>query len=196
MLELAVKALIAYLLGSLMGALLLGAARGVDIRSLGSGNAGGTNALRTQGTWFALGVVVIDVSKGWAAAALLPHWQMPFGFSVPTLSRDELTVACAIAVVGVVAIAVTIALPPVLAVWLVTVVLTGYVGLSTMLAMLALPVVFELRGDTSAAMLNFAVLMSIFVIYTHRANIQRMRMGHENRARRIWVGTYLRRHSS
>ena len=217
MLELAVKALIAYLLGSLMGALLLGAARGVDIRSLGSGNAGGTNALRTQGTWFALGVVVIDVSKGWAAAALLPHWQMPFGFSVPTLSRDELTVACAIAatlghvypvwwefrggkgaatLIGVLLGAVPSALPPVLAVWLVTVVLTGYVGLSTMLAMLALPVVFELRGDTSAAMLNFAVLMSIFVISTHRANIQRMRMGHENRARRIWVGTYLRRHSS
>ena len=43
MLELAVKTLIAYLLGSLMGALILGAFRGVDIRTQGSGNAGGTN---------------------------------------------------------------------------------------------------------------------------------------------------------
>ena len=40
---------IAYLLGSLSGSLLLGRLRGVDIRESGSGNAGGTNALRTQG---------------------------------------------------------------------------------------------------------------------------------------------------
>ena len=64
MLELAVKSLIGYLLGSLMGALILGALKGVDIRTLGSGNAGGTNALRTQGKLFALGVVVVDVAKG------------------------------------------------------------------------------------------------------------------------------------
>ena len=44
----------AYLLGSLNGALLLGRLRGVDIRTQGSGNAGGTNALRTQGPLFAL----------------------------------------------------------------------------------------------------------------------------------------------
>ena len=50
MLELGLKTLIAYLLGSLLGALLVGAARGVDIRELGSGNAGGTNALRTRST--------------------------------------------------------------------------------------------------------------------------------------------------
>jgi glycerol-3-phosphate acyltransferase PlsY len=216
MLELAIKAFLAYLLGSLMGALLLGAARGVDIRSLGSGNAGGTNALRTQGKLFALGVVVIDVSKGWIAAAVLPHWQIPFLTSDAILSRDELTVACAVAatlghvypvwwdfrggkgaatLIGVLLGATPSALPPVLAVWLVTVMLTGYVGLSTMLAMVALPVVFGVRGDASTAMLNFAVLMAMFVIYTHRANIQRMRMGNENRARRIWIGTYLRRES-
>ena len=70
MLELAVKTLVAYLLGSLMGALILGAFRGVDIRTQGSGNAGGTNALRTQGKAFALGVIVIDVAKGWFAAAI------------------------------------------------------------------------------------------------------------------------------
>ncbi len=46
---LAINLAIAYLLGSVSGALLLGRLRGVDIRRLGSGNAGGTNALRTQG---------------------------------------------------------------------------------------------------------------------------------------------------
>jgi len=48
--------LLAYLLGSINGSLVLGRLRGVDIRTQGSGNAGGTNALRTQGRWFALGV--------------------------------------------------------------------------------------------------------------------------------------------
>ena len=43
---------------------------GVDIRTLGSGNAGGTNALRTQGVGFAFWVMVIDIGKGWFAAAL------------------------------------------------------------------------------------------------------------------------------
>ena len=56
--------LVAYLLGSLSGSLLLGRLRGVDIRTLGSGNAGGTNALRTQGLAFALPTVVVDVGKG------------------------------------------------------------------------------------------------------------------------------------
>ena len=57
----------AYLLGSMNGSLMLGRLRGVDIRQHGSGNAGGTNALRTQGKWFALGAVLIDVAKGLVA---------------------------------------------------------------------------------------------------------------------------------
>ena len=64
MLELGLKTLIGYLLGSVVGALLVGRFRGVDIRSMGSGNAGGTNALRTQGFGFAVATVVVDVGKG------------------------------------------------------------------------------------------------------------------------------------
>ena len=73
--------LLAYLLGSLSGSLLLGRFRGVDIRTQGSGNAGGTNALRTQGWKFAIGVVLIDVGKGalavWLTRRMLgddPQW--------------------------------------------------------------------------------------------------------------------------
>ena len=77
MLELGLKTLIAYLLGSLMGALLVGVVRGVDIREQGSGNAGGTNALRTQGFWLRPATVVIDVGKGWLAAGWLPASRFP-----------------------------------------------------------------------------------------------------------------------
>ena len=77
MIELGCKALIAYLLGSVLGSLLLGRWRGVDIRTQGSGNAGATNAARTQGWSFAVWVIVIDVAKGWIAAALLPRLAIP-----------------------------------------------------------------------------------------------------------------------
>src|SRR5512144_3327483 len=73
MLVLIAAVLASYLLGSLSGSLLIGRLRGVDIRRQGSGNAGGTNAFRTQGWRFALVVVVIDVGKGAAAAWLGLH---------------------------------------------------------------------------------------------------------------------------
>ena len=68
----ALVVLTAYLLGSLSGSLLLGRLRGVDIRTQGSGNAGGTNAFRTQGAKFALGVVLVDIGKGALAAIEFP----------------------------------------------------------------------------------------------------------------------------
>ncbi len=208
MLELALKSLLAYLAGSLMGALLLGAIRGVDIRTLGSGNAGGTNALRTQGPWFALGVVIIDIAKGWFAAGLLPGLALPGLAPDPQLDRHWLTLACACAatlghvypvwfefrggkgaatLIGVLLGVITQALPVVLAVWLGAVLLTGYVGLGTMLGALSLPVWLWVRGPHEAWLLVFAVGMSLFVVYTHRANIARMWSGTENRARRLWL---------
>src|SRR3546814_4738990 len=68
---------VAYLLGSLSGSLLLGRWRGVDVRRHGSGNAGGTNALRTLGWKFALGVVLIDVGKGALAVWLVLRFAPP-----------------------------------------------------------------------------------------------------------------------
>jgi hypothetical protein len=74
MTELLLVILCAYLLGSVSGSLVLGRLRGVDIRSSGSGNAGGTNALRSQGVTFALLVIVIDIGKGVLAVLYLPAW--------------------------------------------------------------------------------------------------------------------------
>jgi glycerol-3-phosphate acyltransferase PlsY len=98
-LELGVKTLLAYLLGSLVGSLVVGSLRGVDIRRLGSGNAGGTNALRTQGWLFAAAVVVIDVGKALLAVGWLPPLELPVVGIDPRLDREWLAVACAVAVV-------------------------------------------------------------------------------------------------
>ena len=62
--ELIVKLILSYFLGSVSGSMLMGKLKGVDIRNLGSGNAGGTNAFRTVGAFFALGVIFIDILKG------------------------------------------------------------------------------------------------------------------------------------
>jgi glycerol-3-phosphate acyltransferase PlsY len=210
MLELGVKTLLAYLLGSLIGSLLVGQLRGgVDIRKLGSGNAGGTNALRTQGWSFALWVMIIDIGKGYLAAGLLAPMHLP-GIGIdPQVERDWLAVACATAVVlghvypvwygfrggkgaatliGVLVGLKPAAMLPVFAVWLVTVMLTGFVGLGTMLSVAAFPAYLALTAaGPSMALLTFGVGMTLFVCYTHRANIERMRTGTESRARRLWL---------
>ena len=78
MIELGLKVTLAYLVGSVLGSLLVGFFYGgVDIRKTGSGNAGGTNALRTQGKVFALWVMVIDIGKGILAAIVIPPLVIP-----------------------------------------------------------------------------------------------------------------------
>lgn len=210
MLELALKILIAYLLGSLLGSLIVGQVRGgVDIRTMGSGNAGGTNALRTQGAMFATWVMVIDIGKGWLAAGLLPGLSLPGIELDATIAREWLAVACAAAVVvghvfpvwygfrggkgaatlvGVLLGLQPVALIPVLVAWLLVVTVTGFVGLATMLASVAY-VAFLLAFERYATepLVAFGVAMMIFVCYTHRANIGRMRAGTENRAHRLWL---------
>jgi len=210
MLELGVKALLAYLLGSLIGSLIVGRLRGgVDIRTLGSGNPGGTNALRTQGAAFAIWVILIDAGKGWIAAAVLPELRLPLVEPDPAIDRLWLTVACSTAVVvghvypvwhgfrggkgaatlvGVLLGLKPVALIPVLLVWLCVVTLSGFVGLATMLATAAFPTDIGLSSsDPSGALLTFGCAMLLFVCYTHRSNIERMRAGTENRAQRLWL---------
>jgi hypothetical protein len=78
MIELGLKVTLAYLVGSVLGSLFVGFFYGgVDIRKAGSGNAGGTNALRTQGKVFALWVMIIDIGKGILAAVVIPPLVIP-----------------------------------------------------------------------------------------------------------------------
>ena len=100
MLELGVKFLLSYFIGSLMGSLIMGKLKGgVDIRTQGSGNAGGTNALRTQGLRFAIGVIIIDIGKGAVGAGIVPGLEIPFVPADPEISRAVLMYCCAAAAV-------------------------------------------------------------------------------------------------
>lgn len=208
MLELSVKTLLAYLLGALLGSLVLGRLRGVDIRHAGSGNAGATNALRTQGKLFALSVLVIDIGKGVLAVRYLPQASLPGVPVDPEIPRTWLTLACGFAVIvghvypvwfgfrggkgvatliGIVGALDARLLLPVIASWLVVLVLTGYVGLASMLAGAALIVFVYFLEPGNTALLCFCAAIEILVIFTHRGNIARMRAGNEHRLQRLWL---------
>ena len=204
------KVLLAYLLGSVVGSLVVGRLRGgVDIRKLGSGNAGSTNALRTQGLAFGVWVIVIDVLKGVIAAAWLPRLAVP-GIAPATGPHAEwLPAMCAFAavvghvfpvwhgfrggkgvatLVGAYAGLQPVLLVPLVASWLVVIVVSGFVGLSSIAASLALPVYLLLRdGARLTPLLGFALAGAVLVIYTHRGNVRRMRAGTEPRARKLWL---------
>ena len=68
-----INIILSYLIGSISGSMVLGKIRGIDIRTMGSGNAGGTNAFRTVGSLFALGVVLIDITKGVISVVLISN---------------------------------------------------------------------------------------------------------------------------
>jgi glycerol-3-phosphate acyltransferase PlsY len=208
MLELGAKTLIAYLLGALLGSLILGRLRGVDIRRLGSGNAGATNALRTQGKLFGLFVLLIDLGKGVVAVRYLPSASLPGVPVDPDLSREWLTLACGLAVivghvypvwfafrggkgvatmVGVIGALQPLLLVPLLASWVLVVLLTGYVGLASMLAGAVLVIVVAVWQPANLPLLAFCIVIALFLVYTHRVNIARMRAGKETRIQRLWL---------
>ncbi len=209
MTALLLKALLSYLLGSLMGSLLIARATGgVDIRTLGSGNAGATNAMRTLGRKVALCVLLIDLAKGWIATALLAPWAIPGIPAAPAWQLWSVAV-CGLAVMlghvypvffgfrggkgvatfvgAVLGIAPGLVAPMVLT-WLAVVMLTGFVSLGSMLGAAAVAVAIAVSGIAPRApLLTFAVVAALLVVFTHRANIARMRDGTESRAKRLWL---------
>jgi glycerol-3-phosphate acyltransferase PlsY len=210
MLELGTKFLLSYFIGSVMGSMVMGRIRGgVDIRTMGSGNAGGTNALRTQGWIFALGVVVVDVGKGLIGTGVVPGLELPFIAVDPQISRVWLALSCASAsvighvwpmwhqfrggkgaatLIGTLIVLAPSLIAPVLAVWLLVFVLSGFVGLATMTAGVAAPVVLGLtRLPNDQPVFIYCVAMSMYIIFSHRSNIQRMRDGTENRVTRAML---------
>lgn len=203
--------LAAYLLGSVSGGVLLGRLRGVDIRDGGSGSAGGANAVRTQGVAFASGVVTIDLGKGALAAWLGRRFGAPEGlFDVATLGYG-----CAFAAmlgqvwplwhgfrggkgaatwVGGLLVMWPWSLPALFLVWGGVLVASGYVGLAIAVAACCLPLLAWWQG-ASAPRWAFAVASALFLLWTYRENLRRLRSGGEarmERARvlhRIWRGS-------
>lgn len=204
MVEILLKTALAYMLGSVNGSLAVGRLYGgVDIRKTGSGNAGGTNALRSQGPLFALMAVIVDVGKGYLSAALLPGLALPGIASAGAVDLDvgpALYGAAAVfghcyplwhgfrggkgaaTMIGAYIALLPFILVPILGTWVVTVLLFGYVGLATMAAGLAAPMYLVWRGQVAGdiPLFCYAAGCALFLVFTHRSNIRRLQDGTEH----------------
>jgi glycerol-3-phosphate acyltransferase PlsY len=207
--EFLINLVLSYLIGSTSGSILLGQTKGVDIRNMGSGNAGGTNAFRTQGASFAAGVLGIDILKGFISAKFISSMSLPI-FSSSTVDPNLLIILCGVAAVlghvyplyhgfrggkgGGAAIGMIFAIswPSIslaILLWLVILLLTGYVGLGTMLGSVFVIYFAHYFKDAinNSYFLPFTIFLSFFIIYTHRSNIKRMLNGTENRFEKAMI---------
>ncbi|AHG90773.1 Glycerol-3-phosphate acyltransferase [Gemmatirosa kalamazoonensis] len=185
-----------YAAGSIPTAYLAGKAKGVDLRKHGSGNLGATNAWRVLGWRVGLAVYAVDTLKGFLPVFLLPR---------PVAHAELAAIAYGVAaIVGHVrpvflgfqkggkgvatAGGVFLALAPLpfviaLGVFLGVFLATGYVSAGSLSAAVALPFALFVYVGRPSPTVILALLVALFVFWTHRANIGRLRRGEESRFR-------------
>ena len=193
-----ILAVAAYLVGSIPTGFLVAKAKGIDIRAVGSGNIGATNAFRVLGKGAGSFVLLFDVFKGWAAVMLL----VPL-FTRMNLCDDRESVrllaglsavlghnyTCWLKFKGGKGIATSSGvllawMPPVfltiLAVWIVTFYASKYVSLASIAAAVALPI-SALAWRSSWTYFGVSLCLAVLAIYKHKPNILRLLAGTENR---------------
>ncbi len=193
--------IVAYLLGSIVTSVWVGKwFYGVDVREHGSGNAGATNTLRVLGTVPGLIVLVFDAFKGWFAV-FLGNFFAPSFYINEQIINYKLILAL-MAVVGHIfpvyagfkggkgvatLVGVIIALYPstffvVLGVFIIVLISSGYVSLSSITSALAFPFISAfLFKESYPLLIAFSILIAIFIPLTHKKNIVRLLNGKENK---------------
>ncbi len=193
---------IGYLLGSIPTGFLVARARGVDIRTVGSGNIGATNVFRYLGKPAGVFVLFVDALKGFVAVFVVAR--LAYAWFLPDRGEttfDAIRVCAGVAAVlghnftcwlhfkggkGIATSAgVLIALVPaslliILSVWIVVFALSRYVSLASICASFTLPFAAWFTRET-VAMIAITGAMAALAIYKHRANIKRLLNGTESR---------------
>ena len=200
-----------YIIGSFPTSIIMGRiTRGIDIRDHGSGNAGGTNVFRVLGWKPALVVVVIDVFKGWLPTAYLA---IMFYEATPLPDLGLFQILCGFCAVlghtftvfagfkggkgvgtlaGMLIAMFPVAVPLCILVFAITLILTGYVSVGSIIASASLPIILLILPifgiePAELSLLIFSLLVPFFVIYTHRSNISRLRSGEENQFEKAMI---------
>lgn len=193
-----VAMILSYVSGSIPAAYLAGKWSGVDLRAAGSGNLGATNVLRVLGPRIGVLVFAVDIAKGAVPVRLLPPATGATGNLLTWIA-----VACGVATIlghvrpvflgfgkggkGVAtACGVFLALAPLqtaltLVIFSVVVLASGYVSLSSLTSAVALPVLLAVSVGIESPVFAVAVVTAVFVFWTHRPNIVRLRQGTEYR---------------
>ena len=192
---------ISYFLGSVPAGFLAGKARGIDVRTVGSGNIGATNVFRVLGKTAGTVVLLADALKGFAAARWTPLLAV-YLFPEAAPQRENLALAAGAAAIlghnytcwlnfkggkgiatsgGVVLAWAPLACLTALALWGVVFVATKFVSLASIAAALVLPVaVWGWNGSLTMTVVMAA--LSALAIYKHQDNLQRLLQGTESRA--------------
>ncbi len=194
-----VTALGAYLLGSVPTGFLIARSRGVDIRRVGSGNIGATNAFRVLGKAAGTAVLLVDAAKGAAAVLVCP---VLAGLAVPGADPAALRLTAALGAVlghnytcwlgfrggkgiatsaGVLAALVPAAFGITLAAFLATLALSRIVSLSSVAAAVVLPFAVAFTPPGSRSLVILTTVLSVVAIIRHRANLGRLLAGTEPR---------------
>ena len=187
-----------YLLGATPTSYIAGKlGRGIDLREHGSKNLGATNVYRILGWKYAIPVALFDMAKGaipvllfarWAGAADHPWLRIVLGiaavlghmFSPYVTFKGGKGVATAAGMfLALAPVAVLLAIP----VWGICLWLTGYVSLSSIIAVMTLPLWVVLFQPNSPPVLWASVALVALIIVAHRRNIGRLLAGTENRFR-------------
>jgi glycerol-3-phosphate acyltransferase PlsY len=193
----------AYLLGSIpFGYLIVRAKEGADVRATGSGGTGATNVSRRAGKFAGVGTLLLDALKG-ALAVLLARWLLADDFGI----NWWVSLAAVTAVLGhcfpvwlgfrggkgvATGVGVFLSLYPLAvacaaAVFIVTVALTRYVSLGSMLAVAAFPLFVWLLGAYVkpvaglVPVMTAAAAVGVLVVLMHHANIGRLLKGTESK---------------
>jgi glycerol-3-phosphate acyltransferase PlsY len=189
--------LLGYVLGSIPFAYIAGKlARGIDLRQHGSGNLGATNVYRTLGAKIAAVVFVLDTLKGalpvlavrqYAVGPHLELWAIAAGVAAIIGHAKPIFLLWKGGGKGVAtAGGVFLALAPIpalasMAAFVVVLLLTGYVSVSSLTAAVVLPLVLAATSGVRTPLFAVSVVIALFVFWTHRANIGRLRRGEEHR---------------
>lgn len=197
-------AIVAYVVGSIPAALIAGRLHGIDLRKQGSGNLGATNVVRVLGWKTGLAVFLFDAAKGALPVLLFPAW------TAGSLDPRVLALMYGIAAVaghvrpvflgfgkggkgvatasGVFAGLAPIPMLVAFSVFVLVVLVSGYVSLGSLVSAAVLPVALAYTVGVRSPMFAVAVVLAAFVFWTHRANIARLRRGEEHRFGRRATG--------
>ena len=189
--------ILSYLLGSISTSIIVCKIKKVDIRKIGSGNAGATNTVRALGKKYGAIVLILDIIKG-----IIPT------IIASSLSPDSLIlpVSCAFAVVlghvfpiyfsfkggkgaatiiGTIIIIFPIGALICFITWVTVIILSGYVGLGTIIAAIIFPISILIFSDIN--LIFFGITAMLFILGAHYNNIIRLIQGKENRFEKIHI---------
>ncbi|MFH0738308.1 MAG: glycerol-3-phosphate 1-O-acyltransferase PlsY [Candidatus Omnitrophota bacterium] len=197
--------IISYLIGSIPNAYIFGRLlKGIDIRKEGSGNVGATNALRVLGKGPGIAVLALDILKGFLAVFVLGNLLAAKLSGISTEARSIiLGLSCisghnwtiflgfkggkGIATTLGVLIGLALQIPGlklillmVVITWLIVFIAARIVSLASVIAAIALPI-YILLFKGSGILIALSILLALFVILRHKANLQRLFKGQEPR---------------